>query len=74
MLNTIVVDGVVNFVVAKKQLPNGKFTQLSANIVQRDGRDEVHAIVTLNGGPEHGRMYSCYYSMRGTLLGACSVN
>ncbi len=62
--------------IAKKQLPySNNFVQQSATLQQYKGKDEVHAVVVCtNDSKEPLRMYSCIYSMKGVLLGCCTLN
>ena len=62
--------------VAKKQLPfSNNFTQNKAQIKQREGVDEVHALVTCTANSrEPGRMYATAYTLRGEMLFCVTYN
>ena len=72
MQNQITCDTHV-FVARKKNLPLGNsFVQLSAHIT---AAKEIHALVQCDAhSKEPGRIYSCFYSRKGRLLGCMTVN
>jgi hypothetical protein len=72
--NVVNCNGIEIKITGKNRPFGNDFEQLKSVALEVNGQQEIAARVKCIGGREPGRIYDCYYSMRGLLMECNTVN